>query len=155
MKWKTAFMGIFSGWRIEDDGEAWALNLVIRVATNAAALWLAARVVKGIEIEGLGSLVATAAIFGVVNALIKPVAHLVRFPLTCLTFGLFALVINAAMLVLAAGIAGWFDLQVSVEWFWPALWGALIVSLVSVVIGTFVGRPRRRRRDDESASGLV
>jgi putative membrane protein len=143
-------MGIFSAWKTEDDGEARALNLVIRVATNAAALWLAARVVNGIEIEGLGPLIATAAIFGVVNALIKPVAHIVGCPLTCLTFGLFALVINAAMLVLAAGIAGWFDLQVSVEWFWPAFWGALIVSIVSAALSAFVGRPRRRRRDEES-----
>jgi len=43
-------LGIFSGWKIEDEGEARALNLVVRVATNAAALWLAARVVNGIEI---------------------------------------------------------------------------------------------------------
>ena len=140
-------MGILSGWKFESDDEAWALNLVIRVATNAAALWLAARVVNGIEIEGLHALVATAAIFGVVNALIKPVAHLVGLPLTCLTFGLFALVINAAMLVLAAGIAGWFDLQVSVQWFWPAFWGALIVSIVSAALSAFVGRPRRRRSE--------
>ena len=147
-------MGIFSGWRIEERREARALNLVIRVSTNAASLWLAARVVNGIEIEGLGALVATAAIFGVVNALIKPVAQLAGFPLTCLTFGLFALVINAAMLVLAAAIAGWFDLQVSVEWFWPAFWGALIVSIVSGALSAFAGRPRRRRRDDQSDSGL-
>ena len=87
-----------------------------------------------------------AAIFGVVNALIKPVAHAVGLPLTCLTFGLFALVINAAMLVLAAGIAGWFGLNVSVAWFWPALWGSLITSVVSAVLSVFVGRPRHSGR---------
>jgi putative membrane protein len=147
-------LGIFSGWKIEDEDEARALNLVVRMATNAAALWLAARVVNGIEIEGLRALLATAAIFGVVNALIKPVAHLVGCPLTCLTFGLFALVINAAMLVLAAEIAGWLNLPVSVEWFWPAIWGALIVGIASTALSALVGRPPRRSRDDESASDL-
>ena len=126
------------------------LALLVRIAINAAALWVAATLVSGVEIEGLGSLIAVAAIFGVVNAMIKPVAHLVGLPLTCLTFGLFALVINAAMLVLAAGIAGWFGLDVSVAWFWPALWGALIVSVVSAVLSAFVGRARRRGRGDGS-----
>ena len=127
------------------------LMRVIRVAINALALWVAARVVGGIEIEGLLSLVATAAIFGIVNALVKPIVQLVGLPLTCLTLGLFALVVNAAMLVLAAGIAGWLDLDVSVRWFWPALWGALIISITSALLGAFIGRPRRGRRRKEDA----
>jgi len=86
----------------------------------------------------------------VVNALIEPVAHLAGWPLTCLTFGLFAVVVNAAMLMLAAGIAGWLNLPISVEWFWPAIWGALIVS---TALSALVGRPPRRPRD-ESASDL-
>jgi putative membrane protein len=146
-------LGIFSGWKIEDEGEARALNLVVRVATNAAALWLAARVVNGIEIEGLWPPLATTAIFGVVNALIEPVAHLAGWPLTCLTFGLFAVVVNAEMLMLAAGIAGWLNLPISVEWFWPAIWGALIVGIVNTAMSALVGRPPRRPRD-ESASDL-
>ena len=129
------------------------MGLVVRVGINAAALWLAAKVVNGIEIEGLRSLLAVAVVFGVVNALIKPVAHIVGLPLTCLTFGLFALVINAAMLVLAAGITGWFGLDVSVEWFWPALWGALIVSVVSAVLNAVAGRPSTRRRGRGEAAG--
>ena len=138
--------------RVEDEGprKSRLLALVVRLAINAAALWVAALVISGIEISGAGSLVGTALMFGLVNPLIKPVAHVLGCPLTCLTLGLFALVINAAMLVLAAGIAGWFDVQVSVEWFWPAFWGALIVSIVSAALSAFVGRPRRRRRDEES-----
>ena len=69
--------------------ESRLLSLVIRLGINAAALWLAAEWVRGFEIEGWQSLVATATIFGVVNAMIKPVAHLLGFPLTCLTLGLF------------------------------------------------------------------
>jgi hypothetical protein len=68
------------------------LSLIIRFVINAAALWLAAQWVRGIDIEGWQSLLLAAVIFGLINALIKPVAQLIGCPLTCLTFGLFALV---------------------------------------------------------------
>ncbi|MCH8900942.1 MAG: phage holin family protein [Chloroflexi bacterium] len=124
--------------------ESRLLSLVIRLGINAAALWLAAEWVRGFEIEGWQSLVATATIFGVVNAMIKPVAHLLGCPLTCLTLGLFVLLINAAMLALTVWIAGWFDLDVEIDGFWAALFGALLVSFVSAVLSAFVGRPLKR-----------
>ncbi len=124
--------------------ESRLLSLVIRLGINAAALWLAAEWVDGFEIEGWQSLVATATIFGVVNALIKPVAHLLGCPLSCLTMGLFVLVINAALLALTVWIAGWFDLDVEIDGFWAALFGALLVSFVSAVLSAFVGRPLKR-----------
>ena len=124
--------------------ESRLLSLVIRLGINAAALWLAAEWVRGFEIEGWQSLVATATIFGVVNAMIKPVAHLLGCPLSCLTLGLFVLLINAAMLALTVWIAGWFDLDVEIDGFWAALFGALLVSFVSAVLSAFVGRPLKR-----------
>ena len=124
--------------------ESRLLSLVIRLGINAAALWLAAEWVRGFEIEGWQSLVATATIFGVVNAMIKPVAHLLGCPLTCLTLGLFVLLINAAMLALTVWIAGWFDLDVEIDGFRAALFGALLVSFVSAVLSAFVGRPLKR-----------
>ena len=124
--------------------ESRLLSLVIRLGINAAALWLAAELVRGFEIEGWQSLVATATIFGVVNAMIKPVAHLLGCPLTCLTLGLLVLLINAAMLALTVWIAGWFDLDVEIDGFWAALFGALLVSSVSAVLSAFVGRPLKR-----------
>ncbi|MCH7511802.1 MAG: phage holin family protein [Chloroflexi bacterium] len=124
--------------------ESRLLSLVIRLGINAAALWLAAEWVRGFEIEGWQSLVATATIFGVVNAMIKPVAQLLGCPLTCLTLGLFVLMINAAMLALTVWIAGWFDLDVEIDGFWAALFGALLVSFVSAVLSAFVGRPLKR-----------
>ena len=124
--------------------ESRLLSLVIRLGINAAALWLAAEWVRGFEIEGWQSLVATATIFGVVNAMIKPVAHLLGCPLTCLTLGLFVLLINAAMLALTVWIAGWFDLDVEIDGFRAALFGALLVSSVSAVLSAFVGRPLKR-----------
>ncbi len=129
----------------EEDGESsWLFSLVVRLAITAAALWAAAAVAPGFEIEGWQSLLAAAAILGVVNALIKPVAHVLGCPLTCLTLGLFALVINAAMLALTVWIAGQFDLNVRIDGFWPAFWGALLVSIVSAVLTAFVGRPGRQ-----------
>ena len=122
----------------------WLVAIVFRLAINAAALWLAAEVISGFEIRGIGSLVGTALIFGGVNALIKPVAHVLGCPITCLTAGLFALVINAGMLALTGWIAGIFDLDVSVAWFWPAFWGALLVTIVSALLSAFVGRPEKR-----------
>ena len=127
----------------QETGSSRVLSLALRLAINAAALGMAARLVPGIEIQGRGSLVAAAAIFGVVNALIKPLAHVVGCPLTCLTLGLFALIINAAMLALTAWIAGALGLAVQVDGFWAVLWGALLIGIVSAILTAFVGWPLR------------
>ena len=119
-------------------------SFAIRIGINAAALWLASEWVRGFDIEGWQSLLATAAIFAVVNALIRPVAQLVGCPFTCLTLGLFVLVINAAMLALAVWIAGRFDLDVQIDGAIAALLAALLISAVSSVLSFFVGRPIRR-----------
>ena len=115
----------------------------MRLGINAAALWLAAAWVRGFEIEGWQSLVAAAVIFAVVNAAIKPVAELMGLPITCLTLGLFALLINAAMLALTAWIAGLFDFDVEIDGFLAAFLAALLVSVASTLLSVFVGRPVR------------
>lgn len=124
--------------------ESRLLSLAIRLGINAVALWLASAWVRGFEIEGWPSLIAMAAIFGVVNAVITPIAQLAGCPLSCLTLGIFALVINAAMLALAAWIAGLFDLEVDIDGFRAAFLAALLVTLVSALLSNFVGRPLRR-----------
>jgi len=134
-------------WRLEGDSgsrPSGVLSLIIRFVINAAALWLAAQWVRGIDIAGWPSLLLAAVIFGLINALIKPVAQLIGCPLTCLTFGLFALVINAAMLALTAWIASLFDLDVRVDGFWAAFLGALLISFVSLLLSALVGRPLKR-----------
>ena len=90
------------------------------------------------------SIDAVGAIFGALNAVVRPVAQLLGFPLTCLTLGLFALVINAAMLALAAWIAGLGGLEVEIDGFLAAFLGALLISFVSTLLSSFVGRPLRR-----------
>ena len=135
---------IFFGRRSEDGPKTLSSRLLalgIRLGIYAAALWLAAEVVPGIEIEGWRALVGAALIFGVVNAVVRPVAHILGCPLTCLTLGLFALVINAAMLALTAWIAGQFDLAVHIDGFWAAFWGALLISVVGGLLIALVERP--------------
>ena len=136
----------YFGRRLEDEKKTPSsrlVGLVIRLGINAAALWLASSWVSGIEIDGWKALLGAAAIFGLVNALIRPVVMRLGCPLTCLTLGLFTLAINAAMLALTAWIAGWLDLAVDIDGFWSAFWGALLISIVSALLSIFVGKPIR------------
>ena len=87
--------------------------------------------IPGIEVDDLTALLFAALIFGVVNAIVKPILAFVTCPLIVLTLGLFLLVLNAAMMGLTAWIAGQFDIGFHIDSFWDALLGAIIVSIVS------------------------
>ena len=131
------------------------VKLLIRWAINALALFAAAWIVPGIVVEdGGGWLVyaAMAIILSLLNALVRPVLKLLTCPLILLTLGLFTLIIDAVTLLLASRIAtDVFGVGFIIEGFWPAFWGAIIVSLVSVVLNLFIDDDRgdraRRRRD--------
>ena len=110
-------------------------GLLVRWAVSAAALWLTSLVVRGIEIRGVASLVFAALAIGVLNALIRPVLLLLTLPLTILTLGLFAVVINAAMLKLASEVVRGFE----VHGFWSAVAGTLLMSLFTFVINLLIG----------------
>lgn len=116
--------------------------LLIRFVINLAGLFLADAIVPGIEIGDTESLVLGTAIFAVVNMLLRPIATLFTFCLIIVTFGLFVLVINTALLGATAWIAGQLDLAFTIDGFWSAFFGALIISLVSLVASTLV-RGRR------------
>ncbi|MFB6723648.1 phage holin family protein [Kribbella sp. NPDC056345] len=115
-------------------------NLIIRLLANAVALAIAAWLVGGITLQGATTgrrvltLLIVAAIFGIVNAIVKPVVKLVSLPLLILTLGLLTFVINAAMLALTSWITGKLDVQFHVDGFWSALFGALIISIVGMII---------------------
>ena len=94
---------------------------------TAFALWAATELVPGLEVRGVFSLLLAALGFGLVNAFVRPVAVLLSLPLTVLTLGLFLLVVNAAMLGLTALLVPGFH----VVGFWPAFWGAVVVSITS------------------------
>jgi putative membrane protein len=103
-------------------------NLVIRLFVNAVALVVAAHLVGGIELrQEFWPVLLVAAVFGLVNALIKPVVILLSLPFVILTLGLFTVVINAFMLWLTSALVG----ALHVAGFWPALLGGLLISVVS------------------------
>ena len=111
------------------------LRLALRIVVNAVSLWVAAELIDGIDLaEGIGSILFVAIVFGIVNAVIKPAAKLLALPITLLTLGLFTVVVNAAMLALT----GWLTDSLDVEGFWPAVFGAIVVSVVSWVLSVFV-----------------
>lgn len=124
--------------------ESQLVSIAIRFAINAIALWLASQWVTGITIAGAGSLFAMAVIFGLVNALIKPVLMLLGCPLIIITLGLFTLFINAGLLAFSAWLAGAFGLDVEVDGFWAAFLGALLISFVSVILSLALGPIKRR-----------
>jgi putative membrane protein len=119
------------------------MRLLIRWAINAIAIWVAIELVPGIEHTGSGaSLLLIALVFGLVNALIRPLLTLLTCPLIILTLGLFVLVVNALML----GLTAWLLPSLTVDGFWPAFWGALIISIVSSVISMLIKDEREREQ---------
>ncbi|MCX7707297.1 MAG: phage holin family protein [Anaerolineae bacterium] len=115
------------------------MNFLIRLLINAAALWTASAIVPGIHHEGGWlALLFVALVFGVLNAVIRPVLTFLSCPLLILTLGLFTLVLNAAMLLLTSAVSRWLGLGFYVSGFGAAFWGGLIVSIVSFLLSMFV-----------------
>ncbi len=124
--------------------------LLARLSINAAALWVAIRLVPGISYEGDWPLLFfVALVFGVLNALVRPVLMVLTFPFLIVTLGLFTFVLNGLMLWLTSAISGAIGLGFQVDGFWTAFVGALVVSAVSFALSLFVasGRSERRRVD--------
>lgn len=112
------------------------MSIIIRLLVNAVALWCAARFIDGISYAGSWQgLVGLSLVFGIVNAFIRPVLSFFSFPIQIVTLGLFTLVLNALMLMLTAWLAVRFDIAFSVRGFVPALLGAIVISVVSMVLG--------------------
>jgi putative membrane protein len=132
--------------------KAWGMRLILRLLANAAALAVATFLLSGITLTApttqgkVVTLLVVALIFGVLNAVVKPVFTLVTAPLVLLTLGLFLLVINALMLLLTSWISTQVDLGWFVEGFGSAVLGAVIVSVVSFVLNAFLPDRRRDRR---------
>jgi putative membrane protein len=122
------------------------MPFVLRLVINAAALWVATRLVPGVTFQGGGvAFLGVALTFGVVNAFIRPVAKILTFPLILLTLGLFALVVNGLMLWLTSSLSSSLGLGFHVTGFWPAFWGALVVSIVSTLLSLMIADSSRRR----------
>ena len=115
------------------------MPFLVRLLVNAAALWVATAVVPGVTYTGGPlPLIGVALVFGVINATLRPLAKILTFPLIILTVGIFALVINGLMLWLTSSLSEALGLGFHVRGFWPAFWGALVVSIVSMVLSVAV-----------------
>jgi putative membrane protein len=122
------------------------VRFIIRTIAAAVALWVAVQFIDGIDVNApansaryWGVLLLVALIFGLVNAIVKPIVKALGCAIIVLTLGLFLLVINAAMLLLTSWISSQLDIPFHVDNFYPAaFWGAIIVSVVSWLLGLFI-----------------
>ena len=120
------------------------MYLLIRAVLTAAALAVATLLVPGIELTSgstaakVGTLLAVAVIFGLINAILKPIVKTVGCLFYVLTLGLIALVVNGLLLWLASWVADKLSLPFHITGFWAAFWGALIVSVVGWLLGVLV-----------------
>lgn len=123
------------------------MNFVIKVAVNAVALWVAALVVSGVNLaedsaawtSKVVTIVLVALLFGLVNAVIKPIAKLLSFPAIVLTLGLFTFIVNAFMLQITEWISDGVGLSFTIDnFFWDAVFAAVIITLVSWVLSVIL-----------------
>ena len=118
------------------------MRFLLRLLINAAALWVAVRIVPGLHYTGdLLPLLAVALIFGLLNAFIRPLLKLLSLPVIILTLGLFALLINAFMLWLTGRLAGSFGIPFQVDGCLAAIFGSIIVSIVSAILSMLLPEP--------------
>ena len=127
------------------------MHLVIRAVLTAAALAVATWLVPGIvlgpgsTLAKVGTLLVVAVIFGLVNAIIKPIVKTVGCLFYVLTLGLIALVVNGLLLWLTSWVAGKLSLPFHITGFWPAFWGAIIVGIVGWLLGVLVREPKNEQ----------
>ena len=129
------------------------MNFLSRVVVNACAIWVATWILPGVAIEGnrvveeqtgavpamIISYLVIGLIFGLANAFIKPILSFLSTPITCLTLGLFSIVINALMLALTSWLSGFTPFVFTIDtFFFDAIIAAIIVSIVSALLGWLV-----------------
>ncbi|MEH6637008.1 MAG: phage holin family protein [Halioglobus sp.] len=111
------------------------MGIILRTLITGLGIWLAAYLVPGVSATSTVALIWAAIALGLINAFVRPVLVLLTLPFTILTLGLFLLILNAGML----NLAGWFVEGFEVVGFWSAVFGAIVVSLVSGLCSNFIG----------------
>ncbi len=125
------------------------MNYLLRVLVTAASFWVAVWLLPGMEVttdsgapdtsETIIALLIVSVIFGLVNSIVRPIVSFLSIPITCLTLGLFTLIINAAMLALTVWITSFLPMYVVIDsFFWTAILAALIISVVSTIMNWLV-----------------
>jgi putative membrane protein len=123
-------------------------NFLLRLVINAIALAVTAAVLPGIHVknDSIGTLAIVALIFGIVNALVKPIFVILSCPLILLTLGLFMLVINGVMLLITDSLSGG---RFTVDGLGWAILGGLVVNLIGQIVETVLGVNKHDKEDDE------
>lgn len=120
------------------------MGFLVRLLITAVAFWIATLIVPGLDVSGRSTavngltLLVVALIFGVINAVLKPLIHVFGCAFYLLTLGLFALVVNALLFLLTGWVARRLDLPFHVDGFWPAFWGAIVVAVAGWLISLLV-----------------
>lgn len=132
------------------------MRILIRLVVSAIALAVATAVVPGIELRAASlesktlTLLAVALIFGIINAVLKPIVKIVGCAFYVLTLGLIALAVNGLLLWLASVVAGDLKLPFHITGFWPVFWGAIIVGIVSWLLSLLI-RDRGEKQEPQRA----
>jgi putative membrane protein len=117
-------------------------GLLIRWIVNAGALWLIATIIKGIEVRSVVAAIVAAAVLGIINAVLRPIFILLTLPINILTLGLFTFILNGGMLYLTSVLVRGFE----VHGFWAAVFGALVLSIISALTTAFLSDDGRFQR---------
>ena len=123
----------------------WILRLAVRWGITMLAMLIAAALVTGVDIDGWQALLPAAAVFMVSRAILRPLLILLTCPLELITLGLFTVIINAAVFAFTAWFSGKVGVDFSVDGFWAALLGSLVVSGVYFLVSLVLRRGPRRR----------
>ena len=122
------------------------MRFLVRLLINAAALWAAVHLVHGIHFTGTPvQLLGIAIVFGVLNAVLKPILVVLSLPALILTLGLFTFVLNGVVLWVTSSLSSALGLQLAIDGFWAAFLGALVVSIVSMALSVFVSEKSSRQ----------
>lgn len=115
-------------------------RLILRWLISSLAIFVAIWIVPGIHFSGPGWHIGIIALlFGLLNALLRPLLYLLTCPLVILTLGLFGLVINAILLGLTSALADQLNIAFHIDSFWDAFWGGLVISFVTTVLSLLAG----------------
>ena len=121
-------------------------KFILRWIINAVALFLAVYLVPGVNLQGgVISLIWLALIFGLINAFLRPLLKLLTCPLIFLTLGLFTLLINTFLFWLTSQVGQAFGIGFTISGFWPAFFGGLVVTVVSVILSLILKDELKKR----------
>ena len=114
------------------------MNFIIKVLVNAAALWVAARFVPGIDLTAdIWQILLIALVFGLINTFLKPILKVLSLPVIILTLGLFAIIVNVILLAITAALME----GLTIDGFLPALLGSIVISIVSAILNAIIPDP--------------